>query len=110
MFGDRYTSEELRQIKSSGLRSERENIEIPVSINLLINKRLERLSVTELSILQYASVIGNEFTDTLLNKTAKLLSDETDIGEFWRSSLITDSSGSQTKHSAVIDIMNFIMT
>lgn len=80
MFGDRYTSEELRQIKSSGLRSERENIEIPVSINLLINKRLERLSVTELSILQYASVIGNEFTDTLLKKTAKLLSDETDIG------------------------------
>lgn len=79
MFGDKYTSEELSQIKSNGLESGRQVIEIPVSINLLINKRLERLSGTELSILQYASVIGNEFTDILLKKTAKLLSDETDI-------------------------------
>lgn len=79
MFGDKYTREEIRQIKGSGLKSERQEIEIPESINLLINKRLERLSGTELSTLQYASVIGNEFTDILLKKTAKLLSDETDI-------------------------------
>jgi len=79
MFGDKYTSEELHQIKRSGIKSDRQDIEIPVSINLLINKRLERLIRTELRILQYASVIGNEFTDILLKKTTKLLSDETNI-------------------------------
>lgn len=79
MFGDKYKGVELHQIKNSKLHSEKENIEIPGSINLLINKRLERLSTKELNLLQYASVIGNEFSDILLKKTAKLLSDETDI-------------------------------
>ncbi len=42
-------------------------------------KRFERLGRMELRILQYASVIGNEFTDILLKKTSNLLSNETNI-------------------------------
>ena len=81
MFGDKYTREELINIKKHKLKFERSDIEIPDSINLLIEKRLNRLTESELQILQYASVTGNEFSDVLLKGMAELLSNNSRIDE-----------------------------
>ncbi|MEO8446401.1 MAG: AAA family ATPase, partial [bacterium] len=81
MLGDKYTREELIAIKKHKLKFERSDIEIPDSINLLIEKRLDRLTESELQVLQYASVTGNEFSDVLLKGMAELLSNNSRIDE-----------------------------
>jgi len=79
MYSERIVNGNIPKIKSKTVKTENKPVEIPDSINTLINKRLDRLSDSELKTLQIASVIGNDFTDTLLKKISGMLSSDQSV-------------------------------
>jgi tetratricopeptide (TPR) repeat protein len=79
MYNDKNNYEELSKDKRKNSIFDNEKVDIPESISLLIHKRLERLKERELKILQYASVLGNEFSDLLLLRITEMLSNESDM-------------------------------
>jgi len=79
MYIEKNRFEKLSIEKNRGSKSDIKKVEIPESISVLIHKRLERLKKKELRMLQYASVLGNEFSDLLLLRISEMLSNESDM-------------------------------
>jgi tetratricopeptide (TPR) repeat protein len=69
----------LKKMEEIGTAKAQEQIQIPTSIQDIIMARIDRLPEEQKSALQIAAVIGREFANRLLERTAKLKEGITDI-------------------------------